>query len=417
MTRRRIAITGVGLVTPLGIGLEENWRRLRAGESGIGPITRFDASDYTTTIAGEIRDWDPTPWMPNKEVRRTDLFIQYAIAAGDMAMEMAGLRQRVPDPERAGCYVGSGMGGLTTIEQTLEKVIAKGPRLGISPYFTPSTIINLAPGQLSIRYTLQGPNMSMVSACSTGAHSIGEAARLIERGDMDIMLAGGTESTVTRLGVGGFCASRALSSRNDEPTKASRPFTASRDGFVLSEGAAIMVLESYEHAQARGANIIAELVGYAANSDAHHITAPAPNGEGGARCMKLALKDAGISPEQVGYINAHATSTDADILETAAIRTVFGAHADPAKEGGLAVSSTKSMHGHLLGATGSLEAAITALALRDGILPPTINLDDPDPLCDLDYVPHTAREANIEYAMSNSFGFGGTNASIVLRKA
>lgn len=404
-------------MTPLGIGLEDNWRRLRAGESGIGPITRFDASDYATTIAGEVRDWDPSPWMPKKEVRRSDLFIQYAIAAGDMAMEMAGLREKTPDPERAGCYVGSGMGGLTTIEETLEKVMAKGPRLGVSPYFTPSTIINLAPGQLSIRYNLKGPNMSMVSACSTGAHSIGEAARLIERGDMDIMVAGGTESTVTRLGVGGFCASRALSSRNDEPTKASRPFTASRDGFVLSEGAAILVLESYEHAQARGANIIAELVGYAANSDAHHITAPAPNGEGGARCMNLALKDAGISAEQIGYINAHATSTDADILETAAIRTVFGAHADRDKEGGLAVSSTKSMHGHLLGATGSLEAAITAVALRDGILPPTINLDDPDPQCDLDYVPHTAREADIEYAMSNSFGFGGTNASVVLRKA
>lgn len=404
-------------MTPLGIGLEDNWRRLQAGESGIGAITRFDASEYTTTIAGEVRDWDPSPWMPKKEVRRSDLFIQYAIAAGDMAMEMAGLREQTPEPERAGCYVGSGMGGLTTIEETLEKIIAKGPRLGISPYFTPSTIINLAPGQLSIRYNLKGPNMSMVSACSTGAHSIGEAARLIERGDMDFMLAGGTESTVTRLGVGGFCASRALSTRNDEPTKASRPFTASRDGFVLSEGAAIMVLESYEHAQARGANIIAELVGYAANSDAHHITAPAPNGEGGARCMKLALADAGISPEQVGYINAHATSTDADILETAAIRTVFGAHADADKERGLAVSSTKSMHGHLLGATGSLEAAIAALALRDGVLPPTINLDDPDPQCDLDYVPHTARKADIEYAMSNSFGFGGTNASIVLRKA
>lgn len=403
-------------MTPLGIGLEDNWRCLRAGESGIGPITRFDAAEYTTTIAGEVRDWDPSPWMPKKEVRRSDLFIQFAVAAGDMAMEMAGLREATPDPERAGCYVGSGMGGLTTIEETLAKIAAKGPRLGISPYFTPSTIINLAPGQLSIRYNLKGPNMSMVSACSTGAHSVGEAARLIERGDMDVMLAGGSESTVTQLGIGGFCASRALSTRNDEPTKASRPFTASRDGFVLSEGAAIMVLESYEHAQVRGANIIAELVGYAANSDAHHITAPAPNGEGGARCMKLALKDAGISPEQVGYINAHATSTDADILETAAIRTVFGAHADPDKEGGLAVSSTKSMHGHLLGATGSLEAAITALALRDGVLPPTINLDDPDPHCDLDYVPHTPREADIEYAMSNSFGFGGTNASIVLRK-
>ncbi len=400
-------------MTPLGVGLEDNWRRLQAGESGIGPITRFDASEYTTTIAGEIRDWDPSPWMPNKEVRRTDLFIQFAIAAGDMAMDQAGLRENKPNPERAGCYIGAGMGGLTTIEETLEKVLEKGPRRGISPYFTPSVIINLAPGQLSIRYDFKGPNMSMVSACSTGAHSIGEAARLIERGDADVMLAGGAESTVTRLGVGGFCASRALSTRNDEPTKASRPFTASRDGFVLSEGAAIVVLESYEHAQGRGANILAELVGYAANSDAHHITAPAPGGEGGARCMKLALADAGLAPEAIGYINAHATSTDADVLETAAIRTVFGDHADK----GLAVSSTKSMHGHLLGATGSLEAAITAMALRDGVLPPTINLDDPDPQCDLDYVPHTARKADIEYAISNSFGFGGTNASLVLKKA
>ena len=315
-------------MTPLGVGLEDNWRRLQAGESGIGQITRFDASAYTTTIAGEVRDWDATPWLPKKEVRRTDLFIQFATAAGDMAMDMAGLRQHKPDPERAGCYVGAGMGGLTTIEETLEKVLQKGPRLGISPYFTPSVIINLAPGQLSIRYDFKGPNMSMVSACSTGAHSIGEAARLIERGDVDVMLAGGTESTVTRLGVGGFCASRALSTRNAEPTKASRPFTASRDGFVLSEGAAILVLESWEHAQARGATILAEVVGYAANSDAHHITAPAPGGEGGARCMRLALKDAGLAPEQIGYINAHATSTDADVLETAAIRSVFGAHAD-----------------------------------------------------------------------------------------
>ncbi len=400
-------------MTPLGIGLEDNWRRLRAGESGIGRITRFDATEYTTQIAGEIRDWDPSPWLPKKEVRRLDLFLQFAIAAGDMAMQMSGLDEDKPDPERAGCYIGAGMGGLTTIEDTLEKVQAKGPRLGISPYFTPSVIINLAPGQLSIRHQLKGPNMSMVSACSTGAHSLGEAARLIERGDADVMLAGGAESTVTRLGVGGFCASRALSTRNDEPTKASRPFTASRDGFVLSEGAAIMVLEEWDRAKARGANIVAELVGYAANADAHHITAPAPGGEGGARCMRLALKDAGLAPEQIGYINAHATSTDADVLETAAIRAVFGDHADK----GLAVSSTKSMHGHLLGATGSLEAGIAALALRDGVLPPTINLDDPDPQCDLDYVPHTAREAQVEYAMSNSFGFGGTNASLVLRKA
>lgn len=402
----------MGLVSPLGIGVEDNWNAVLAGRSGIGPITRFDASEYTTTIAGEIRDWDPSPWISKKEVRRIDLFIQFAIAAADMAMAQSGLDQDKPDPERAGCYIGAGMGGLTTIEETLDKIVAKGPRHGISPFFTPGVIINLAPGQISIRHDLRGPNMSMVSACSTAAHSLGEAARLIERGDVDVMVAGGSESTVTRLGVGGFCASRALSTRNDEPTKASRPFTKSRDGFVLSEGAAILVLEEFERAKARGATILAELVGYAANSDAHHITAPAPNGEGGARCMRLALADAGLAPEQIGYINAHATSTDADALETAAIRNVFGDHAYK----GLAVSSTKSMHGHLLGATGGLEAAFTALALREGKLPPTINLDDPDPECDLDYVPHEAREASIEYAMSNSFGFGGTNASLVLRK-
>ncbi|MBL8945735.1 MAG: beta-ketoacyl-ACP synthase II, partial [Myxococcales bacterium] len=287
----------------------------------------------------------------------------------------------------------------------------KGPRQGISPYFTPSVIINLAPGQNSILHNCQGPNMSMVTACSTAAHSIGEAARVIERGDADIMIAGGSESTVTPLGIGGFCSARALSQRNDEPTKACRPFTASRDGFVLSEGAAILVLEGYERAQARGATIVAELVGYAANADAHHITSPAPGGAGAARCMALALRDAGLSPEQIGYINAHATSTDADANETAAIRSVFGAHAYK-----LAVSSTKSMHGHLLGAAGGLEAAICALSLRDGILPPTINLDDPDPACDLDYVPHEARRASYEYAMSNSFGFGGTNAALILRK-
>ena len=380
---------------------------------GIGQVTRFDASEFTTTIAGEVRDFDPTRWVPKRMTRQMDLFIQYSIAAADMAAEQAGLADDKPDPERFGCYVGSGMGGLPVIEGTIATLEKKGPRYGISPFFTPSVIINLAPGQISIRHGCRGPNMSMVSACSTGAHSLGEAARVIERGDADLMIAGGTESTVTPLGIGGFCSSRALSQRNDEPTKASRPFTKSRDGFVLSEGAALMVLEEWDRAKARGVPIIAEVVGYAANSDAHHITAPAPQGEGAARCMRLALKDAGLQPEQVGYINAHATSTTADTLETQAIRSVFGAHADK----GLAVSSTKSMHGHLLGAAGGLEAAICALALRDKTLPPTINLDDPDPECDLDYIPHRAREAEVEYAMSNSFGFGGTNAAVILRKA
>ena len=411
-SRRRIGITGVGLVTPLGIGTDATWSRVRAGESGIGPVTRFDASEFTTSIAGEVRDFDPTQWgIAKRETRQMDLFIQYALAATDMAVKQAGLDADKPDPERWGCYVGAGMGGLGIIESTIKSLTEKGPRHGISPFFTPSVIINLAPGQISIRYDVRGPNFSMVSACSTAAHSLGEAARLIERGDADLMIAGGTESTVTPLGIGGFCSARALSQRNDEPTKASRPFTKSRDGFVLSEGAAVMILEDMDRAKARGATVLAEIVGYAANSDAHHITMPAPGGAGARRCMELALADAGLAPEQIGYINAHATSTSADAIETAAIRGAFGAHADK----GLAVSSTKAMHGHLLGAAGGLEAAICALALRDGILPPTINLDDPDPECDLDYVPHEARKAQVEYAMSNSFGFGGTNACLILR--
>lgn len=412
-TRRRIAITGMGLVTPLGIGTEPTWARLRAGESGIGPITRFDASEFTTQIAGEIRDFDPTQWIPKRNLRTMDVFIQYALAAADMAVIEAGLVDDKPDPERWGCYVGAGMGGLGIIESTYASLLEKGPRHGISPFFTPSVIINLAPGQISIKYDCRGPNMSMVSACSTAAHSLGEAARVIERGDADLMIAGGAESTVTPLGIGGFCSARALSKRNDEPTKASRPFTKSRDGFVLSEGAAVVVLEEWERARARGAKIIAELVGYAANADAHHITMPAPGGPGARRCMELAMGDAGLSPEQIAYVNAHATSTTADAIETAAIRGAFGKHA----HAGLAVSSTKSMHGHLLGAAGGLEAAVCALALRDGVLPPTINLDDPDPECDLDYIPHVARPLAFEYAMSNSFGFGGTNACLILRKA
>ncbi len=413
MARRRIAITGIGLVTPLGIGTAPTWARVRAGESGIGPITRFDAAEYTTRIAGEVRDFDGTQWgIAKRELRQMDVFIQYSLAAAKMAFEEAGLHEDKPDPERIGVYVGAGMGGLGVIESTLDALRAKGPRHGISPFFTPSVIINLAPGQISIRHDCRGPNMSMVSACSTGAHSIGEAARLIERGDADLMIAGGTESTVTPLGIGGFCSARALSQRNDEPTRASRPFTSSRDGFVLSEGAAIVVLEGFERAQARGAKIIAEVVGYAANADAHHITMPSPEGEGAQRCMALALRDAGLAPEAIGYINAHATSTAADSIETNAVRRVFGDHAFR----GLAVSSTKSMLGHLLGAAGSLEAAICALSLRDGVLPPTINLDDPDPECDLDYVPHTAREVQVEHAMSNSFGFGGTNATLILKR-
>lgn len=410
--RRKIAITGIGLVSPLGVGTQETWRAVRAGESGIGPITLFDATAYPTRIAGEVKDFTPEDFVPKKLLRQMDRFIQLAAVGAKMAVEDAGLHEDKPEPERFGCIVGAGLGGIRTIEQSYENLLAKGPRHGISPYFVPQIIVNLAPGQISIMFGCKGPNISMVSACSTGAHSIGEAARMIERGDADVIIAGGAESTISPLSVGGFCASRALSKRNDEPAKASRPFTASRDGFVLSEGAGIVILEGMDHARARGARIVAQLAGYAANADAYHITAPSPGGEGAARCMRLALRDAGIAPEQVGYINAHGTSTAADAVETQAIRDVFGDHAYK----GLAVSSTKSMHGHLLGAAGGLEAALTALAMRDGVLPPTINLDDPDPDCDLDYVPHRAREATVEYAMSNSFGFGGTNATLVLRR-
>ncbi len=412
MSTRRVVITGLGVLSPLGIGVEENWRRLCAGESGIGPITRFDTTDYPTKIAGEVPGFDATQWIAKKEIRQMDLFIQYGIAGAALAVADAGLdRAPVADPERFGVFVGAGLGGLATLESTIAALREKGPRHGISPYFVPAIIVNLAAGQISIRHGAKGPNLSHVSACSTGAHSIGEAFRTIVHGTADVMIAGGTESTVTPLGIGGFCSSRALSTRNDEPTRASRPFSASRDGFVLSEGCGILVLEELGHARARGARIHAEIVGYGLSADAYHITLPPPGGEGAQRCMRMALRDAGISPEQVGYVNAHGTSTVADTTETQAIRAVFGAHAER-----LAVSSTKSMHGHLLGAAGGLEAAVSVLALEHGILPPTINLDDPDPACDLDYVPHVARATQVEYAMSNSFGFGGTNAALIFRR-
>ena len=412
MVTRRVVITGLGVLSPLGIGVAENWRRLCAGESGIGPITRFDTSEYPTKIAGEVRGFDPTQWIAKKEVRQMDLFIQYGIAGAAMAVAHAELDLRPPpDPERFGVFVGAGLGGINTLETTIAALREKGPRHGISPYFVPAIIVNLAAGQISIRHGCKGPNLSHVSACSTGAHSIGEAFRTITHDDADVMIAEGTESTVTPLGIGGFCSSRALSGRNDAPTRASRPFSASRDGFVLSEGCGILVLEELGHARARGARILGEIVGYGLTGDAYHITMPPPTGEGAQRCMRMALRDGGLKPEQIGYINAHGTSTGADAIETQAIRAVFGAHADR-----LAVSSTKSMHGHLLGAAGGLEAAITVLALQHGILPPTINLDDPDPACDLDYVPHVARARQVEYAMSNSFGFGGTNAALIFRR-
>lgn len=412
MSARRVAITGIGLVSPLGVGTQATWQGVLEGRSGIGPITRFDASDFATKFAGEVREFDATQWIPKRQIRQMDLFIQYAVAASYMAIQDAGLDKDAPDADLAGVYVGAGLGGITTIEATYDSLKAKGPRLGISPYFVPAIIINLAAGQISMLHKYRGPSFSHVSACSTGAHSIGEALRVIQRGEAEVMVAGGTESTVTPLGIGGFNAARALSTRNDDPQTASRPFTASRDGFVLSEGAGLLVLEDFERAKSRGAKIYAELVGYGANCDAHHITSPAPDGTGAQACMRLALKDAQISPEAVGYINAHGTSTVADAIETHAIREVFGAHA----LGDLAVSSTKSMHGHLLGAAGGLEAGLSCLALDQKILPPTINLHDPDPKCDLDYIPHKPRPAEVEYAMSNSFGFGGTNATLIFRK-
>ena len=410
--RRRVVITGIGLVTPVGIGTEETWQALVNGKSGIGPITLFDASAFPTKIAGEVKNFDPTRWMKASEARTMDRFIHFAIAAADMAMQQSGLQVTPELEERFGVFVGAGLGGIMTIERTHSALLEKGPRHGISPFFVPAIIVNLAPGQLSIRYKARGPNFSHVSACSTGAHAIGEAMRTIERGDADVMLAGGTEATVSPLGVGGFNAMRALSTRNEEPERASRPFDAERDGFVVAEGCGILLLEELEFARRRGATIIAEMAGFAATADAYHITAPSPDGEGAQRCMRLCLRDAGLGPEDVGYINAHGTSTKYnDAMETKAIKAVFGDHAKK-----IAVSSTKSMTGHLLGAAGGVETAIAALAVARGVLPPTINYEHPDPECDLDYVPNQAREVRVRAALSNSFGFGGTNACLAVKR-
>jgi 3-oxoacyl-[acyl-carrier-protein] synthase II len=409
---RRVVITGVGLVTPIAIGTEESWKGLLEGRSGIASITRFDHTKFATHFAGEVKGFDPTRWMSSREAKTVDLFIQFAIAAGAMAVADSGLTIEGEFAERVGCYVGAGLGGLATLEHTHSTLQEKGPRHGISPFFVPSLIINLAPGQLSIRHGARGPNMSHVSACSTSAHAIGEAFRAIVHDDADAMICGGAEATVTPLGVGGFNSMRALSTRNEEPTRASRPFDKDRDGFVIAEGAGIVVIEELEHARRRGARIYAEIKGYAANADAHHITAPAPEGEGLQRCMRLALKDAGMQPADIDYINAHGTSTKMnDAHETLAIKRVFGDHSRK-----LMVSSTKSMTGHMLGATGGVETAICALAVASGKVPPTINYDTPDPECDLDYVPNTAREVRVRAAMTNSSGFGGTNASLVLTR-
>jgi 3-oxoacyl-[acyl-carrier-protein] synthase II len=409
--RRRVVVTGVGLVTPVGIGTEETWQALLAGRSGIAPITRFDASRFSTRIAGEVKGFEPTRWMGAREARTTlaDPFIQYAIAAGAMAMSDSGLTIEGELCERVGCFVGSGMGGLGTIEATHKSFLEKGPRHGISPFFATQLIINLAAGHLAMKYNAKGPSYAQVSACSSGANAIGDAFRAIQRDDVDVMICGGTEAVVTPLGVGGFCAMRALSTRNDAPAEASRPFDLDRDGFLLAEGAGILVLEEMEHAKGRGARCYAELSGYGANADAYHVTAPAPEGEGAQRCMRLALKDARLALSDIDYINAHGTSTKLnDATETLAIKRVFGEHARR-----LMVGSTKSMTGHLLGAAGGVEAAFCALALARGQVPPTINYTTPDPACDLDYVPNAARDARLRHAMSNSFGFGGTNACLV----
>ncbi len=408
---RRIVVPGLALVTPLGTGVDKTWAAICAGQSGIGRITRFDPSGYDAQIAGEVKDFDPARYIEKKEIKKMDTFIHYAVGAAQMAVDDAGLKVAPDEAAKVGVYIGSGIGGLGSIEHYHEVLKEKGPGR-VSPFFIPMTIINLASGQVAIRIGAKGPNSCAVTACATGNHCIGDAYRLIQRGDADVMVAGGAEGAVTPLGVAGFAAAKALSFRNDEPTRASRPFDKDRDGFVLGEGAGVVVLEELEHARRRGARAYAEVIGYGMNSDAYHITAPPEEGEGAVRCMELALKDADIPKEEIGYINAHGTSTMADAIETRAIKTVFGEQAYR-----IPVSSTKSMTGHLLGAAGGIEAVFSILALYHGVLPPTINLEQPDPACDLDYVPNKARHAAIRAALSNSFGFGGVNACLIFRRA
>ena len=409
-TTRRIVVTGLGLVTPLGTGVEKTWTALCAGQSGIGRITKFDPTGYDAQIAGEVRDFDPAQFIEKKEIKKMDTFIHYAVGAALSAVDDAGLKVAPEEATKVGVYIGSGIGGLGSIEHYHDVLKEKGPGR-VSPFFIPMTIINLASGQVAIRIGAKGPNSCAVTACATGNHCIGDAFRLIQRGDADVMVAGGAEAAITPLGVAGFAAAKALSFRNDEPTRASRPFDKDRDGFVLGEGAGVVVLEELEHARQRGARIYAELIGYGMNSDAYHITAPPAEGEGAVRCMELALKDAGIGKDQIGYINAHGTSTMADAIETRAIKAVFGEQAYR-----IPVSSTKSMTGHLLGAAGGIEAVFSILALHHGMLPPTINLEQADPACDLDYVPNKARSVAIKAALSNSFGFGGVNACLIFTR-
>ena len=409
--KRRVVVTGIGMITPVGLDTESSWESLINGKSGIRSITQFDDKTIPSQIAGEIHGFEPEKYIELKEIKKMDRFIHLAIAASQMALDSSGFKITPENAERVGVMVSAGMGGLPAIEKYHKVYLERGYRK-ITPFFIPMLIINEAAGVLSIRYGAKGPNICVVTACATGTHSIGEAARTIERGDADAMIAGGTESCICPLGVGGFNAMKALSTRNDEPGRASRPFDRDRDGFIMGEGSGVVVLEDRESAIQRGARIHAELIGYGASGDAYHITSPAPNGEGAARCMNMALKDAGIAPAEMGYINAHGTSTKyGDELESIAIKTVFGEHAYK-----IPVSSTKSMIGHLLGAAGGVEAVISILAMERGMLPPTINLDNPDPECDLDYIPHKARKASVDVVMSNSFGFGGTNACLIFRK-
>ena len=409
--KRRVVVTGVGLVTPLGVGIENVWQRILRGESGIGPITRFDTTQHETKFAAEVKEYKPEDYIPPKELKRIDLFIQYALTAAKIAMEDSGLDMGKEDAERVGVIVGTGLGGLPTLEKYHSILLERGPGR-ISPFFIPMLIANEAPGHIAIQFGIKGPNLCIVTACATGAHSIGDSLRIIQYGDADVMVAGGTEANLTSLTVGGFNAMKALSTRNDAPTKASRPFDKDRDGFVVAEGSGILVMEELEHAKKRGAKIYAEVVGYGYNGDAYHITAPCPDGDGFIRCMRMAMRDAAVSPEEINYINAHGTSTGLnDQIETIAIKEVFKENAYT-----IPVSSTKSMIGHLLGAAGAVEAIFILLSMRDNICPPTINYETPDPDCDLDYVPNSARSHTIDIGLSNSFGFGGTNSTLIFRR-
>ena len=408
---RRVVVTGVGLVCALGTGTEESWSNLVAGKSGVGPITLFDTTGFDCRIGGEIKNFDPFRWIEKKELKKMGRFIQVALAGADFAIKMSGWKREDSDLDEVGVYVSSGIGGFDIIEREHIKLMQGGPGR-ISPFFIPSAIVNLASGHISIRYGARGPNSATATACSASAHAIGDSFKIIERGAAEMMICGGTEATITPMGVGGFSSMKALSTRNDDPSHASRPFDAQRDGFVVGEGAGILILESLEHAQKRNAPIVGEIVGYGMSGDAYHITQPAENGDGAFRVMRAAIKDAKLTPEDIGYVNAHGTSTPlGDVIETRALKRVFG---DRAKK--VPISSTKSMTGHLLGGAGGLEAGIAVLALRDQVIPPTINLESPDPECDLDYVPNVARKATLDYALSNSFGFGGTNAALIFKR-